>query len=468
MSIIDDIENVPGQIYDWAKKKYVNLTAPSSTDPSDYTTRSADIARQQKLAEALSQMGNQEQAVYTAGGITAPMSPMGALARGLTSFGGAYMSGKAAADEAALQSKSLADAKAYYDPNHDVTIPGYSTDVTLDMSTPGNAMASAPKPSINPEDLQGPMNAPSVNPEDLQAGPTPDQNPRGLKIPDISFAPQQYTIGVGPSTGTATYSPEEQMSRARAAQFSSNPFIRSAAGGEMAQIEAERERNQPKLVASGEWGMTDSNPNSPTFGKPIIAPIPKVPAPADIEKEGLLAYGPGYKDNPLFKADVMRKLQGLDSDAKVAQMMSIFGQKTAITSDARQKQFSLSDTENDAEFGPNGAVTKGLINPDRINSRTAHIFAKAAISNPDLNMVNSAGVAALMRNPTFQNKVIIADTIPAIIQNVKDAGQKVDFSDINYIGKLQAWEKKQLNDPNQLLHDQALEIVHISGISHPN
>jgi hypothetical protein len=216
----------------------------------------------------------------------------------------------------------------------------------------------------------------------------------------------------------------------------------------MAQIEAERERNNPKLVAAGEFGMTDSNPNSPTFGKQIIAPTPRVPVPAEIEKEGLLAYGPGYKDNPLFKADVMRKLQGLDSDAKVAQMMSIFGQKTAITTDARQKQFSLSDPENEALFGPNGAVTRGLINPDRINSRTAHIFAKAAISNPDLNMVNAAGVAALMKNPTFQNKVIVADTVPAIVENVKQAGQKVDFSDVNYIGKLQAWEKKQLNDPD--------------------
>ena len=236
MSYIDDIENVPGQIYDWAKKKYVNLTAPSSTDPSDYTTRSADIARQQKLADMLSQMGAQDIPVSTAGGISARISPWAAIAKGFQSGAGAYMSGKAAADEAALQSKSLADALAYYNPTHDVTIPGANFDVPLNMPTPGNAIASAPKPSINPEDLQGPMNAPSVNPEDLQAGPTPDQNPRGLKTPDISYAPQKFTFDIGPTTGTATYSPEEQLSRARAAQFSSNPLIRSAAAGEMAQM----------------------------------------------------------------------------------------------------------------------------------------------------------------------------------------------------------------------------------------
>ena len=102
MAYIDDIGNAPGQAYDWAKRQFISLTKPNEDD-GDYTTRSAAIARQQKLAEALSQMGNQEQGVYTAGGITAPVSGMGALARGLTSFGGAYLSGKAAADEAALR-----------------------------------------------------------------------------------------------------------------------------------------------------------------------------------------------------------------------------------------------------------------------------------------------------------------------------------------------------------------------------
>ena len=73
----------------------------SDDAPGDYTTRLASIARQKKLADMLSQMGAQEQAVSTAGGITAPVSGMGALARGLTSFGGAYLSGKASRDEEA-------------------------------------------------------------------------------------------------------------------------------------------------------------------------------------------------------------------------------------------------------------------------------------------------------------------------------------------------------------------------------
>lgn len=103
MTRYEDISNAPGQAFDFLKRqagRFVNLTKPGADD-DDYTTRSAAIARQRKLADMLSQMGEQEQAVSTAGGITAPMSGMGALARGLTSFGGAYLSGKASADEAA-------------------------------------------------------------------------------------------------------------------------------------------------------------------------------------------------------------------------------------------------------------------------------------------------------------------------------------------------------------------------------
>ena len=89
----------------------------SDDAPGDYSSRKASLARQQKLADALAQMGAQEQTVYSAGGITAPVSPMGALARGLTSFGGAYLSGKAAADEAAVKkagSEELARAVARF------------------------------------------------------------------------------------------------------------------------------------------------------------------------------------------------------------------------------------------------------------------------------------------------------------------------------------------------------------------
>jgi hypothetical protein len=130
---LDDIGNVPGQAYDYLKRKYISLTKPD--EDGDYSSRKASLARQQKMADMLTQMGAQEQAVYTAGGITAPVSPMSALARGLSSFGGAYLSGKAAADEAALK-KEQGESRAkslesfFQNPDTTMTMPGgsYQTD----------------------------------------------------------------------------------------------------------------------------------------------------------------------------------------------------------------------------------------------------------------------------------------------------------------------------------------------------
>jgi hypothetical protein len=128
---------------------YINLT-----QDDDYASRLASIARQQKMAEALSKMGEQEQAVYTAGGITAPMSPMGALARGLTSFGGSYLSGKAAADEAALKKGELSEAKDYYaglrNKPAPYTLPGEGGGAPMDLNivdpvTGRAAMTTAPR-----------------------------------------------------------------------------------------------------------------------------------------------------------------------------------------------------------------------------------------------------------------------------------------------------------------------------------
>ena len=78
--------------------------------PGDYTSREAEITRLQKLADMLSQMSQQEIPVSTAGGITAPVSPYSALAKALTSFGGSYLAGKSAADEAALRQSDNAHA----------------------------------------------------------------------------------------------------------------------------------------------------------------------------------------------------------------------------------------------------------------------------------------------------------------------------------------------------------------------
>jgi len=196
---------------------YKNLTAPD-----DYASRKAAIARQEKLAEMLSQMGAQEQAVSTAGGITAPVSGMGALARGLTSFGGAYLSGSAAADAAALKKAGLAEAKdarkSFYTLD-DTTMPG--GEATLFAPTPGGSnMPSAPPP--------GNMPLPNYIAQDagaMAAGPAAAQ-PGDLRPFDIRPTEQKATFGDITTKGLPR-SREDQSRLLDEYEMSDNPYLQN-------------------------------------------------------------------------------------------------------------------------------------------------------------------------------------------------------------------------------------------------
>jgi hypothetical protein len=183
----------------------------SFTKDDDYSSRKAAIARQEKLAEMLSQMGAQEQAVFTAGGITAPMSGMGALARGLTSFGGSYLSGKAERDAAALDKASRAEAaaavKALY------TKPGTKGQLRISDEDPGTTAA------------QMEMNMPTL----------PGQGPSSEKV--------QYTLNMpnipGREMGGGARPYEDQQRMLDELDLSGNPYMARMATGARARIEAE-------------------------------------------------------------------------------------------------------------------------------------------------------------------------------------------------------------------------------------
>jgi len=184
----------------------------SFTKDDDYASRKAAIARQEKLAEMLSQMGAQEQAVSTAGGITAPISGMGALARGLTSFGGSYLSGKAERDAAALDKASLENAadkaEALY------TLGGIEGG-TFKLGEP--AMETP---------MQGIPDSSKVQPRDI--GQT---MPREITLGDVSLGAPSY---------------EDQQRLLRGYRRSSDPNLRQVATDEGARIEAERDRAETK------------------------------------------------------------------------------------------------------------------------------------------------------------------------------------------------------------------------------
>jgi len=251
----------------------VNISLSSPLE-GDYTSRAAELARQKKLADMLIEMSQQEMPVSTAGGITAPVSPYGALAKALTSFGGAYLSGKAERDAAALDKASRAEAldarsALYEKPGETATLPGQE---------------------FNLKGVQ-PDYTPNVNSEFPEAAPK--QNPliAALKMGDINYnlpaTPRSY---------------EEQNRMLDEYELSGNPYMARMATGARARIEAERERDQPKMVAAGANGMIDSNPNSPTYGQRFAVPAADADETTDITNYKFAVLGGEKRPFPVWLA----------------------------------------------------------------------------------------------------------------------------------------------------------------------
>ena len=88
----------------------------------------------------------------------------------------------------------------------------------------------------------------------------------------------------------------------------------------------------------------------------------------------------------------------------------------------------LSPAQNDALFGETGAVAKGLINPSKINSRNAKMWADAFVRNPNANPANvsrdiaasDAAVKSFMGDGKAAQKVESANTAIGHLQSLKD------------------------------------------------
>jgi hypothetical protein len=108
----------------------------------------------------------------------------------------------------------------------------------------------------------------------------------------------------------------------------------------------------------------------------------------------------------------------------------------------------LTPEQNDALYGPNGAVTLGKLDPYKINSRNSHILANAYLGNPNMDMNKLASDSAMMRNAPTMNRAYTTEQLPTIISNVVEAGKKVNYSDNKYFGKVQEYINGASNDPD--------------------
>lgn len=242
MKYIDNIGQSLSDAANFVGNKTVNLFKQDAT--GDYSTRKAALTRQQKLADALTQMGAQEQAVYSAGGITAPVSPMAALARGLTSFGGGYLDRITAADEAALEKAEREAAregmKLFYE------LPEKRGLVTSEVE--------GTKP------YQATFQAPTLP---------------GMPAPEAVTAELQMPVGPQTEAGMIPGGPRSRADQVRMANefaLGDNAILAKMAPALLAQT-------KPEFEGIGARGTMDTNPDSPTYGTVIGAPPEENEAP---------------------------------------------------------------------------------------------------------------------------------------------------------------------------------------------
>lgn len=104
----------------------------------------------------------------------------------------------------------------------------------------------------------------------------------------------------------------------------------------------------------------------------------------------------------------------------------------------------LSDVENTAL---STSIKAGFLDPNKVNGRTAKLYASLILKDPTTDFNKHGADSALMRNAAFQQKVMVAATLPEVMTNMVTAGKAIGFSDNRTIGKMQGWVKGEFNDP---------------------
>lgn len=112
------------------------------------------------------------------------------------------------------------------------------------------------------------------------------------------------------------------------------------------------------------------------------------------------------------------------------------------------------------------SINSGLLNPNRVNGRTASLYADLILKNPNTDFNKLGADATLLNNATYQQKTQVASTLPEIMNNMVTAGKKVGFSDNRTIGKMQAWAKGEFNDPDftEYMNQRNDALMSIAGV----
>ena len=96
-------------------------------------------------------------------------------------------------------------------------------------------------------------------------------------------------------------------------------------------------------------------------------------------------------------------------------------------------------------------IAAGRMAPSQMAKRTGNynaVLARATEINPALDIRQADMDYGAGKTSTFRARAITMNAMPEIIKNVAEAGKKLDYSDVQFVGRLEAWKNRQLNDPD--------------------
>ena len=106
---------------------------------------------------------------------------------------------------------------------------------------------------------------------------------------------------------------------------------------------------------------------------------------------------------------------------------------------------------NEAEERLAKSIADGTIDPQTLSKRGKKynfIISRAKQINPDLDMPMARADNSLLKNQTYRQKEMMAESLGTILDSVTEAGKNLDFSSNKIVGKSQAWTKDMMNDPD--------------------
>ena len=379
--------------------------------------------------------------------------------------------------------------------------PPAPTGALLGAAMGAPAAASAVPP---PQGVPAPPSAPGALPPGVTPMPPPQSLPQGASegVP-LSAPPDQPVQRIAPPITEHQTTPQDRQQMALEAMVSGNPYLKDVAPTIYQQATQQVQAQRIMDAMSGPGGPGGGLPDAQKtvflrhamagdlkgavdaldkFSEPrVVGHTLQQLNPAtgqydtivdardhwsqvQLPPEAQKLLPPGSVVLQSSTGDMKTvKLSDAESAAKFSQDLTkigieqrpawanvaLSGQRLGLEQQrfAWEKQGGVYSLPADQQQALNQAYADKRLDPMAVNGRNMHQIAQALVANPQLNAMALHGIAAGTANPLTQRNIANLSAIPDIVQNVSKAGTALNMSPVQFLGKVQAWQKGQLNDP---------------------